>query len=80
MWKLICLDRLTSTMRLICLFPCVLIGELAYCGHTVHVYDKSPDVLDSVPDQIRLAKKELRAEGLMPHIDFIVSFSSLIYL
>ena len=55
-------------------------GELAYCGHTVHVYDKNPEVLDTVPEQIRLAKKELRAEGLMPHIDFIVSLSPLLPL
>jgi len=50
-----------------------LIGEMAYHGHRVKIYDNNLNALDSAYYRIEEDKKLLRDEGLLLHKNFIVS-------
>jgi len=48
------------------------LGELAYHGHRVKMYDANIDSLNSAYERIEEDKQHLRQDGLLPQLNFIV--------
>ena len=49
------------------------LGELAYHGHRVKMYDANIGSLNSAYERIEEDKRHLRQDGLLPQLNFIVS-------
>ena len=60
---------------------CECLGELAYHGHRVKMYDANIDSLNSAYERIEEDKQHLRQDGLLPQLNFIVCvlFSVVIF-
>jgi len=51
---------------------CEHVGELAYHGHRVKMFDANTDSLNSAYERIEEDKQHLRQDGLLPQLNFIV--------
>lgn len=52
----------------------IFLGELAYHGHEVRVYDKSPETLDYIRLRVQEEKNLLSEDGLLMPTGFLVGF------
>lgn len=55
------------------------LGELAYHGHRVKMYDANIDSLNSAFERIEEDKQHLRQDGLLPQLNFIVCMLTFCY-
>ena len=49
-----------------------IVGELAFTCHTVRAWDRNKQALDKLHERLEYEKKNLKADSLLQHTDFLV--------